>query len=162
MLPSLSPNTCTSICRGRGMYCSITIWSFPNEAAASRLALAIASASASALATRRMPLPPPPRRGLEEAGVAGAIGGGLQRRDALTLAVVAGPDRPPRRLHQRLRRRFRAHQADGRGGRPDENQARIRAGLRETSVLGEKAVAGMERLGARRPRRVDDSVDVKV
>ena len=44
----------------------------------------------------------------------------------------------------------------------DENQARFGAGLREIGILGEKAVARMDRLGASRARRIDDRLDMKV
>ena len=47
------------------------------------------------------------------------------------------------------------------GGRPDEHDAGVLAGLRERRVLGEEAVAGMDRLGARALGDVEDLLDVR-
>ena len=46
--------------------------------------------------------------------------------------------------------------------RADEDDAGLGAGLGELGVLGEEAVAGMDRLGARLLRRLDDLGDVQV
>ena len=67
-------------------------------------------------------------------------------------AVIAGHHRHARRLHQRLGRGLRAHQPDRVGRRTDEDDAGRRAGRGEIGVLRQKAVAGMDRLGARRAR----------
>ena len=67
-LPWLSPNTCTSIWRGRRIYFSISTRSSPKEDAASRLHDSSASANASEASTRRIPLPPPPATALIKTG----------------------------------------------------------------------------------------------
>ena len=58
--------------------------------------------------------------------------------------------------------RLAAHQRDRVRRRTDERQAGVTAGGRELGVLGQKAVAGMDRVGAARPRRVDDPIDAEV
>src|SRR3546814_10862057 len=46
--------------------------------------------------------------------------------------------------------------------RADEDNADARAGLGESGVLGQKAVAGMDRLRARRLGRLEDRVDAQI
>ena len=48
------------------------------------------------------------------------------------------------------------------GGRADEYQSRIEAGLREFGALGQKAVAGMHGFGAGLSRRFDHALDIEV
>ena len=81
------------------------------------------------------------------------------RRDRLGRA---GHDRHARRLHQLARARLRAHRLDRARRRPDEDDAGVLAGLRERRVLGEEAVAGVDRLGARALRDVEDLLDAQV
>ena len=145
--------------RGFRTYFSTSTWSSPKALIASRLA-------------RR-------QRGLEVGrrvddahALAAAAGAGLdqhriadRRRPAacrnagvLVVAVVAGHQRHAGLLHQRLRRRLRAHGADRGGRRADEDDAGRRAGVGEVGVLGQEAVAGMDRLGAGLLRGVEDPV----
>lgn len=70
--------------------------------------------------------------------------------------------RDARRLHRLLRADLVAHQRDRRGRRPDEGQARLRAGPRERRVLGEEAVARVDRLRASTRRRFQQTVDGEV
>ena len=101
-------------------------------------------------------------RRLDQHRIADRVSRRLQRLRALIVAVIARHDRNAGGFHQRLGGRFRAHQADGRSRRPDENQTGIGAGLGEVGVLGEKAVARMDRLGAGGARRIDDRLDMQV
>ena len=55
-----------------------------------------------------------------------------------------------------------AHQADGLAARADEGQARLLDRVGEGRVLGEEAVAGMDRVDAGRPCRGDDRADVEI
>ena len=55
-----------------------------------------------------------------------------------------------------------AHRADRGGRRADEDDALGRQRLGEGGVLGEEAVARMDRLGAGRERRLDDPLDPQV
>src|SRR5262249_3373383 len=71
------------------------------------------------------------RRRLDQPGLADAIGLALQLRGVLAFAVVTGHERDARLRHQRLRRALRAHRADGRSGRADEDNPRLLAGLGE-------------------------------
>ncbi len=86
-------------------------------------------------------------RGLEQHRIAN-LGGfdaeGLQR---LIGAVIPGHQRHPGGVHQSLGRRLAAHGINRAGGRADEDQPGgvDRAG--EIGILGEKAVAGVNRLG---------------
>ncbi len=101
-------------------------------------------------------------RRLDQHRIAEAIGGRRERREGLILAVIAGHHRHAAAFHQRLRRRLRAHQADGRGRRADEDEIGVGAGLRKIGVLGEKSITGMHGLGAGLVGGVDDGVDAKV
>ena len=49
-----------------------------------------------------------------------------------------------------------------RGGRADEDEAGVRAGLREVGVLAEEAVAGVHRIGAGAARGLQQRVDAQV
>ncbi len=71
-------------------------------------------------------------------------------------------DRHARRLHQLASARLRAHRLDRARRRADEHDARVLARLRERRVLGEEAVAGMDRLGAGARRHVEDLLDAQV
>jgi hypothetical protein len=77
--------------------------------------------------------------------------------------VIARHHRHAGLLHQRLGAVLQAHGADRGGRRADEDDARGGAGLGELRVLGEEAVARMDRLGAafarlRRSDALDDEV----
>ena len=51
-------------------------------------------------------------------------------------------------VHDFLRRGLDAHVPDGRGGRPDEDDARLLAQVGKLNVLGEEAVARVDGLRA--------------
>ena len=57
---------------------------------------------------------------------------------------------------------LRAYGGDHLRGRADEGEPGAGAGAGEAGVLGEEAVAGMDRVGAGAPRRVDDGVAAQV
>ena len=90
------------------------------------------------------------RAGLDQDGVADAVGLGLQQRRVLVGAVIARHQRHAGAFHQLLGLGLQAHVLDRRGWRADENQAGIGAGLGEFLVLAQKAVAGVDRLRASR------------
>ena len=81
-------------------------------------------------------------------GVGGRVHA-LERRDA---GGLGGGDRP----------RLVAGQGQHVGGRADERDARVGAGLGERRVLGEEAVAGVDRVDAGPHRHLDDAVGVEV
>ena len=101
-------------------------------------------------------------RRLDHDWIADPLGLGGKRGRILRIAVIAGHDRHAMRLHQRLRRRFRAHRADGLGRRADEDEPGLGAGLGKIRILRQKAVTGMYRLGAALPRRVDDRRNLEI
>ncbi len=82
------------------------------------------------------------------------------RRNARLLLrpVIAGHDRHPCPLDERLGRILQPHGADGLRGRADEGDASLDAGFGEFGVLGEEAVAGMDAL---RPGMLGDLDDVR-
>ena len=67
----------------------------------------------------------------------------------------AGDDRDARRLHRAAGARLRAHQLDRGGRRPDPDEPRLLDRARETGVLRQEAVAGMDRLRARAGRGLE-------
>jgi hypothetical protein len=80
----------------------------------------------------------------------------------LPFAMVAGDNRNAGLLHHPLGGIFGAHGPNGRRRRADEGQARGLQRLGELGVLGEEAVAGMHRLGARQPANIDDTFAAQV
>ena len=74
----------------------------------------------------------------------------------------AGDDGHAGRARGRARGGLAAHQFDRLGGGADERQAGARARGGELGVLGQEPVAGMDRVGARRARRVDQRVGAQV
>ncbi len=77
-------------------------------------------------------------------------------------AVIARHHRHAGFCHQRLRRILEAHGADGGGGRADEHDAGLRAGIREIRPLRQEAVARVDALGPARAGGLDDAVDAQV
>ena len=74
----------------------------------------------------------------------------------------AGHDRHTGLLHQLARAGLGTHRVDRVGGRADEDEAGVLDGAREARVLGQEAVPGVDRLGARLLRRLDDLLDHQV
>jgi hypothetical protein len=65
-------------------------------------------------------------------------------------------------LHDLLGAGLVAHRLDGFRRRPDEHQTRIAAGLGKILILGEKAIARVNRIRAARFSRRDDRANVEV
>ena len=146
---------------GASRYFSISTRSSPNADCASRWAPASAAAKSSAPLDQAHALAAAAGHRLDQHRIADLSAASCgQPLGDLVVAVIAGHHRHAGLRHQRLGRVLRAHGADRRGRRPDEDQARRRAGLGEVGVLGQEAIAGMDRLGAGRSRRRDDRVDV--
>ena len=83
-------------------------------------------------------------------------GMGGERGILLVGTMVARHHGHARRLHQALGLILQPHRADRGGRRADEDDAGGLAGQGEVGVLGEEAVAGMDRFGARGARDLDD------
>ena len=77
-------------------------------------------------------------------------------------ALGAGHAREPSLDHRRFGAHLVAHQADRFRPRADEHEARALDLLGEVGVLGEEAVAGMDRLGIGDLGGADDRRDVEV
>ncbi len=93
---------------------------------------------------------------LDQDRIADRIGFHFEDVRRLILAVITRRHRDTGVRHQGLRRVFQAHGADAVRLRPDPDQPSVDHRLREVGILGEEAVARMDRLGARRLRRLDD------
>ena len=102
-------------------------------------------------------------RRLDGHGVAdllvGDLRGVLERGDGLDRA---GHDRHAGRLHELAGAGLGSHRVDRARGRADEHDAGLRAGPRERGVLGEKAVPGVDGLGARLAHDLEDPLDVQI
>ena len=85
-----------------------------------------------------------------------------ERAFFLAGAVVARDQRHACLGHQGLGAILGAHRLDHRRRRPDEGEPGLAAGTRERRVLGEEAIARMDRLGAGACRSLDDRIDAKV
>ena len=112
--------------------------------------------------TRRIPLPPPPATALISTGQPISAARSARKPSSWSRAVVARHHRHPGLRHQPLRRVLQPHRPDRAGGRPDEGEAGRRHRLDELGVLGEEAVARMDRLRPGRQRRRDDRVAAQV
>jgi hypothetical protein len=76
------------------------------------------------------------------------LGLGQHRGFALVRALITGHTGHAGGLHDLLGAGLVAHRLDGFRRRPDEYQTRIAAGLRKILILGEKAVARVNRIRA--------------
>jgi hypothetical protein len=74
----------------------------------------------------------------------------------------AGHDRHAGLLHRLARGHLVAHAPHHVARRPDEDDAFLVAQVREGAVLGEEAVAGVDRLGLGAPRDLEDAVHAQV
>ncbi len=75
----------------------------------------------------------------------------FQMLGVLVLAVIAGRNRHTGLLHQRLGAVLETHCPDRVRRRPDEHDPRLGAGLGETGILRQEAIAGMDRFRAGLP-----------
>ena len=150
------------MCRGSVTASSTNTVGSPNAPSASRIAASTEGRSISGRSTRRIPRPPPPATALTKTGnvrlpvVAAQISstsrdGAMLRRTGTPAALAAATalDLLP------VSRSTCA-------GRTDERDARLDAGLGEGRVLGQEAVTGIDRLGARVQGRRDDRGRVQV
>jgi hypothetical protein len=87
-------------------------------------------------------------RSLDQHRKADPFGFARKEPRILVVAVIAGHQRHAGLAHDRLRRRLRAHRGDGRGRRPDEDDACGRARRGKLLVLRKEAVARVDRLRA--------------
>src|SRR5690606_4305541 len=99
---------------------------------------------------------------LDDQGEADGLGRLDGLFDRLDLAVRAGDDGDARVLHGLLGGDLVAHDADVFRLRPDEGHAVGFDDLGEAGVLGQEAVAGVDRLGAGDLGRRDDRGDVQI
>ena len=82
--------------------------------------------------------------------------------DALDRRRGPRDDRDAGLGHQLAGAGLRSHRLDRARRRPDERHSRVLAGRRERGVLGQEPVPGVDRLGARPVRRLQQLVDVEV
>ena len=111
----------------------------------------------------RIPLPPPPADALTSTGnpIASAAAADAAIR-LIAQACCPGHHRHARASHQRTGADLGAHPLDRLRGRTDENQSGGGAGRRKRGILGEKSVAGMDRVGAGAAGGVDHRGDVEI
>ena len=95
-------------------------------------------------------------RGLDEHRIADFLSEGARLLDGVDAAVGAGHRGDAAGLHGLASGGLVAHALDALGGRPDEYEVVVDAGAGEVGVFSQKAVAGMDRLGAGNLRRLDD------
>ncbi len=100
--------------------------------------------------------------GLDQHRIADLSGDVARLRDIGNRAVRAGHQRHAELRHRHLGGDLVAHHADMRGRGADEGQAMRLHHLGEAGVLGEEAVAGMDRLGAGHQGGGQDGRDVEV
>jgi hypothetical protein len=80
----------------------------------------------------------------------------------LVRTLVSGHTGHPGGLHDRLRAGLVAHRLDGLRRWPDEHQTSVATGLREILIFGEKAIAGMNRIGSASLRGGNDRLDPQI
>ena len=128
----------------------------PNADSASRAADSTASASSDSSRTTRMPLPPPPAAAFTSTGIV------RPGRHRARCGVVDRRGRHTRFDRRLLRRHLVAEQGDLIGGRPDPDQPGVDHGPCERRVLGEEAVAGVDRVASGVERGLEHSVPTEV
>ncbi len=95
-------------------------------------------------------------RRLDQHGVTDGVGFPVEQGRRLVVAVITRRKRHAGAAHQFLGFGLGAHGADRRGRRADEGDAVGGKRIGKIGILGEEAVAGVHRLGAGAPARLDD------
>ena len=101
-------------------------------------------------------------RGLDHHRIADAPGDVERFAEAADGVGMAGHDADARPFGEALALDLVAHRADGVGRRADEHDPRLLERLREEGVLGEKAVARVDRPGAGAVAGFEDAVDHQI
>ena len=151
-VPCASAKTCTSMWRPVGRYRSQKTRPSPNAACASRAAASIAAGRSFLL-------------GHHPHSAAAATGGCLHQHRKVGHLARVGPGRQHRHPglgEQCLRVHFGPHGRDRLRGRSDPGQSRIHDCGGEVGVLGQKAVAGVHRVGTGPQRARDDQLTVEI
>ena len=105
-----------------------------------------------------MPLPPPPADAFSSDGQADLLGAAATMPASVwSPGVSPGTTGTPARCISARAPIFEPMRAIAVGRRADEDEAGVRAGGGERRVLGEEAVAGVDRVGAAAAGRVDDA-----
>ena len=109
-----------------------------------------------------MPFPPPPAAALTSRGSSA-----LWANCAISASVRSAPCRPgtigrPARSAASLAADLSPITAIASGGGPTHTESGRRAGRGQLGALGEEAVAGMNRLGARALGGADDLADIEI
>jgi hypothetical protein len=102
------------------------------------------------------------RRRLEHHGIADAARQRRRGLERVQCPLAPRHDRNARGLHPAARLHLVAHLLDDPPGRPDEDEPRLLAGLGEAPVLGQKAIAGMDALGAGLARGGENAIDAEI
>ena len=102
------------------------------------------------------------RRGLQHHGKTNVVAGLGDLLGSVEGATGAGDHRHASLLHQRPGRDFVPHLLHGFGARPNEDDAGVGTTPGKLRVLGEKAVAGVDGVGAAAARRTQDVVDRQI
>ena len=142
--------------RGFSTYCSTRTRSSPNALFDFALARGERGGEVLALVDPAHALAAAAGAGLDQHREADLAGLAREQLRVLVVAVIAGRERHAGLGHERLGGRLRAHRADRRRRRTDEDDAFLRARLGEGGVLRQEAVARMDRLGAGRLGGGDD------
>ncbi len=100
--------------------------------------------------------------GLDQHRVTDAVGLVLQQGGVLIRAVVARHQRHASALHQSLGLGLQAHGLDGAGGRADEHQTGLGAGVGKGFVLAQETVAGVDGLRAGGLGGIEDALPLQV
>ena len=121
--------------------------------------------SLSAVSTICMPIPPPPADRFDDDRIADARGMSAGQSSAPASSAGNGSSRPgtgvdARRAGDDAALSSCRQRVEDLGRRPDEHHARVQHRARKRALLAQKAVAGMNRLGARLSCRGDDGIDV--
>ena len=99
---------------------------------------------------------------LDEHRITGLARHPLEKAGLLILAHIARHHRNAGIAHQRLGGVLQAHGTDRRRRRADKDDAGALAGFGETDILGQKAIAGVDRLRAGLPGRLENAVRAEI
>ena len=145
-LPCVSPRICTSMCLARPMYRSMNTSPRPNAAPASRWASSSLPCSSVGVLHDAHPAPAAAEAGLDDERVADLLGGRLHLGRVGQAVLGAGDGGHVRLLRQPLGGGLVAERFEQLRRRADERDAVVGARPGQVGVLGQEAVAGVDRV----------------